>query len=261
MKKWTLIIALSLASLVACKKEVVLPETRLDIVKSYKNIDAYMFRGVYDSLLVAELLNDSLLCKEISIENGSIKEGTSFLHKGRAEKEAILPVFTVHADTLYAIENGGMEGDKLIKIPLDKTDDYDAWTANEFPVSLYSGTVESATWVGENIFAVTMFNDDTTHFLFLVDTKGSKYTDVGFNIEDGCDEERLSKTIVYGPNSGVFYNEKLCKLAYTCGEGRYFEIMTLKNGSISDRKVVFGDMPKYKTVKEGSYILYKLACG
>lgn len=82
MKKWTLIIALSLASLVACKKEVVLPETRLDIVKSYKNIDAYMFRGVYDSLLVAELLNDSLLCKEISIENGSIKEGTSFLHKG-----------------------------------------------------------------------------------------------------------------------------------------------------------------------------------
>lgn len=151
-----------------------------------------------------------------------------------------------------------MEGGKLIKIPLDKTDDYDAWTANEFPVSLYSGTVESATWVGENIFAVTMFNDDTTHFLFLVDTKGSKYTDVGFNIEDGCDGERLSKTIVYGPNSGVFYNEKLCKLAYTCGEGRYFEIMTLKNGSISDRKVVFGDMPKYKTVKEGSYILYKL---
>ncbi len=252
MKKLiTRLLLFMLPIIYGCSTTDEFPERKITRTATYKDLDLYMLIGSHDSQLVDYTFYDSTMCKKLVLSDDTLIEESSFLRKGRAEKEALQPMFAMHEDTLYVIENNGAEDGKLMKISLASSDNPDSWIVHDFPKKQNTGSAAAMAWAGDDRLALCLMSSGQPHFLYLYDMADEKYYDLNLNIEDGCDGERYWKSMMYSTNAGIFYSDTHHKLSYTCGEGRYFEIITLEDHKIKDRIVVFGDMPKYTSYDSG----------
>ena len=221
-------------------------------------VDLYDLISVTDSMVLGFSYPDSLLCRMYHLESSDASDirAESFLRYGRAQNEMLQPLFYASNDELYAIEcQGGptkaiiidlcgIEVDRPLYTHLDLS-----WImgysyfSSIYPISESLFLAISKTKNGEGLYRKEV--------LFLVDITNQIITPVNLTFEDNYGQEDLVKKIVYTNNANIFLNEKEGKLAYTCGEGRLFDIYKYNSGALYDRNRVLDILPRYKAEEHG----------
>ena len=251
-------LSLVLHTLYSCgTKDNTIPETKLTISSIYTGVDVFSLVGASDSVIIGYSLYDTQLCRVYSIENEEIKEIGSFLRKGRAKNEVLTPIFSCRNDTVYVTEIG-MKGGGILRIPINDYDNENKWTTLDLTWADTVGEIHNIESLGNDRFLVATSYSQSNGFLYLIDCSKKESIDLQYTIEDGCDHEAFTKALIYSNNSGLLYKQREDLIAYTCGEGKYFEIASIKGGELTDRRVIHGYMPKYNTKRNGSILSYEL---
>ena len=228
-------------------------------------VDLYDLISVTDSMVLGFSYPDSLLCKlyHIGQSDTSDVRAESFLRYGRAQNEMLQPLFFATDENLYVIEcQGGptkamaiglseIESGHALYTPLDLSwiKGY-SYFSSIYPIS------------GSLFLAISKTKDSGELFrkevLFLVDIIKQTITPVNLVFEDDYGYEDLIKKIVYTNNANIYLNKKKGKLAYTCGEGRLFDLYDYSSGVLSGRNRVLDIMPRYKAEEKGGLMSLSL---
>ncbi len=231
---------------------------RLNVSRVFPDVDLYDFISVTDTTVLGFSYPDSLLCKlyHIGQSDTSDVRTESFLRYGRAQNEMLQPLFYASDDILYVVEcQGGPTKAMTIDLEARESGLHRYTPIDMSWVKGYSNFSSIYPISGSLFLAISKTKDGGELFrkevLFLVDIIERTITPVNLVFEDDYGYEDLIKKIVYTNNANIYLNEKKGKLAYTCGEGRLFDLYDYSSGVLSGRNRVLGVMPRYKAEERG----------
>lgn len=210
--------------------------------------DVSLFEIVYvdDSLLIASVLSPSY--KLASYRIGSNGKPYEFLGVGRGPMEVMYANIISCDDTLLVLSYTPSGLQELIKIPVSGIYDMSRWKSTDF-----SDVTEIS--IGCNFDVLPSYGYimpggkfGSEIVLSVLSEKNSNCTSLPFWPEDGRDIASITRQIMYTRGARVFCNKD--KVLYACGEGRYFSILDLSSGNVTET-VIYDEYPEYKVAPDG----------
>lgn len=211
--------------------------------------DASLFEIVYadDSLLVASVLSPTHLLESYDIGKKSAPH--KFLRIGRGPKEVLNANIKSRNDTLFVMSYGMRGFQNLMKIPVSGIQDMPRWNSLDLPD--WDGMLPGRDFdvLHSSLYVVTGSYYEQENILSVLSEKSGVCTPLPFWPEDGRDDiPPLTKQLIYTRGARVFSNGD--KILYSCNEGRYFTILDISSGDVSEI-FIYDEYPEYEVSSDG----------
>lgn len=166
---------------------------------------------------------------------------------GRGPFEFDLVSSNIQDDTLYLVnmQNIGGSVTDIYSIPLspyDSIGNIKRWKRTELDWTEMRFYFGSFVWLDNGRLLMLSGEQDEDNFLTIVDTVSKKKIPLGYTLRDGMKVDALTKKFVYMQNVNLLRNGD--KVVFTLGVGHYAEILTLDGNKITDRNLIYSELPE-----------------
>ena len=173
--------------------------------------------------------------------------------KGRGPFEFEQPFFSSTEDSLYML-NTTLFGD-LQNIYITSTDNigqidnYSFW--KDYKLDWTESLKKGPCFIPfeDKLFLIIGGKLGEENILSIIDASTKEIIPMSYWIEDDYSGPVIPKQSIYMSNSRIFKNGN--KLLFACGEGRYLEIMDIKDGKIAGRAPIYCIKPEYEASPDG----------
>jgi len=218
---------------------------------AYEDVDVYMFVSASEDSITVFNYQDSLFFT--TYYNGGKQK---FLRRGRGLYEVMNPLcFALCGDDLVIVDHSGLSApSKLITVNLRTPNDYSSWTINDISWIGSARPICSIIRLTQTSYLTTSGRYSSGTALSFLDTQDKVFEPIDFRVPLVTKSSLFVQDAVLA-SSAITRNAISNSLfGYSCGEGKYLEIVELNNNhSVKKRSVVLNIPPKFDEDSKGSY--------
>ena len=208
------------------------------------------FIGITGDTVLMEFYKADNICGIFKVEGDSLVKINEVLYRGRGPNEFLTPMLKISGDSLYAVDRNGRGPGKICRMSLGDLsvmgNNHASWEGSDLTWSNPMKSGSDFQPLGEGRILLTGDVYGAMNILSVLDVRERKRTQVGYWIKDGYTGPVIPKQSIY--TAGASLSRKGDRILYVCGEGRYMELLDLRDGKIVDRKAIYSEYPKYADI-------------
>ena len=211
---------------------------------AFEDTDVFSFVSASEDSVTVYNPQDTLLFTTYT-HGGSIK----FLRRGRGQYEVINPLgFSRCGDDLIVVDHAGISSpNKLITINLRSPEDHSSWTVDDLSWMGATRPICSIVRLSPTTYLTTggMYSSGTA--LSLLDVRNKEFSPIDYRVPMITDSDLLAQEAILSLSSITAPLHPKSLFGYSCGEGKYLDIIELNgNYSVKNHTVALNTPPRFE---------------